>query len=483
MLRLERLEARQLLSASSNRPRTLTVDDDGPAQYSTIQDAVNAANPGDTIKVAPGTYDEAVTVDKKVSIVGAQASKDPDRRILTPNKESILEIPDASIGFSILANNVSISGFTIRPDSAATADVNGIAQSSAYAGVQIKNNLITGNTIGVYLNSTPASNSSQSLVSGNSFVANNLDGSAAGNAIYSDQGLKNAVIKNNDFTGDLNASVIVIGGGTTTAAATANSNIQIVSNCMDEEGPIILVNTTRSLISCNDITDSSGSAIFFGGAVSRTTVSGNYLNGGANSFTGINLRTDGVNYPVAQDSGSNPIPNNYIDIVGNTVKNFGDSGIRIREGANHISVKSNRTYGNGIGGDPSTGDGISVEDSTLVVVEKNDSYGNAQNGIKLSNATFVSVNKNTTSSNGQDCILVTDVSTNNIVSNNVAKRNTRNGIHVDADAVDNLFEKNEARQNGSDDLFDDSTGTGTAGTGNTWKKNKATTSSPAGIRV
>ena len=33
-----------------------TVDDDGPADFTTIQDAVNAASDGDEIHVHPGTY-------------------------------------------------------------------------------------------------------------------------------------------------------------------------------------------------------------------------------------------------------------------------------------------------------------------------------------------------------------------------------------------------------------------------------------------
>ncbi|MEM2962781.1 MAG: right-handed parallel beta-helix repeat-containing protein, partial [Candidatus Bathyarchaeia archaeon] len=43
----------------------------GPGQpYTTIQAAVNAANPGDTIIVHPGTYDEQVVVDKSLTIQG-----------------------------------------------------------------------------------------------------------------------------------------------------------------------------------------------------------------------------------------------------------------------------------------------------------------------------------------------------------------------------------------------------------------------------
>ena len=42
-----------------------------PSQYPTIQSAINAADPCDTILVAPGTYFEQLTIDKSISIVGA----------------------------------------------------------------------------------------------------------------------------------------------------------------------------------------------------------------------------------------------------------------------------------------------------------------------------------------------------------------------------------------------------------------------------
>ena len=51
-------------------PRTWIVDDDGSADYHTIQEAINAASDGDTIIVCSGTYIENVIVNKRLTIKG-----------------------------------------------------------------------------------------------------------------------------------------------------------------------------------------------------------------------------------------------------------------------------------------------------------------------------------------------------------------------------------------------------------------------------
>src|SRR5215207_3148116 len=63
--------------ATSASPSTLVVDRDrgqcGNARYTSIQAAVDAAMPGDVIRVCPDLYMENVLVDKPLTLVG-----DPD---------------------------------------------------------------------------------------------------------------------------------------------------------------------------------------------------------------------------------------------------------------------------------------------------------------------------------------------------------------------------------------------------------------------
>ena len=51
--------------------KTITVDDDpGDGDFSRIQDAIDAAEDGDTIRVYAGTYYETVLVNKSVYMIG-----------------------------------------------------------------------------------------------------------------------------------------------------------------------------------------------------------------------------------------------------------------------------------------------------------------------------------------------------------------------------------------------------------------------------
>ena len=56
-------------------PSTLSVDDDRvqypAAGYTSIQSAVDSAEPGDTVRVYPGLYNEVVTVAKRLTLVGS----------------------------------------------------------------------------------------------------------------------------------------------------------------------------------------------------------------------------------------------------------------------------------------------------------------------------------------------------------------------------------------------------------------------------
>src|SRR5690349_12290794 len=91
---------------------TLLVDDDmvqcPSATYSTISSAVLAAAPGDTIKVCAGSYHELVTVNKQLTILGAQSGVDARAVTRTglPATESVVDGNAGTTSFYVTANNV-----------------------------------------------------------------------------------------------------------------------------------------------------------------------------------------------------------------------------------------------------------------------------------------------------------------------------------------------------------------------------------------
>jgi nitrous oxidase accessory protein len=97
------------------KAETITVPDD----YSTIQDAINAANDGDTIFVKKGNYEgpinQTLVIDKSISLVGEDANN--TKMSLHPPLVPMNIFTYTYMGYSepirIAASDVKLSGFTI----------------------------------------------------------------------------------------------------------------------------------------------------------------------------------------------------------------------------------------------------------------------------------------------------------------------------------------------------------------------------------
>jgi parallel beta-helix repeat protein len=83
-------------------PREWIVDDDGAADFHSIQEAINAASTGDTVYVRNGTYYENVEVNKTVSLIGES------------KENTIVDGGGVAAVIYIENDNVLVTGFTVR---------------------------------------------------------------------------------------------------------------------------------------------------------------------------------------------------------------------------------------------------------------------------------------------------------------------------------------------------------------------------------
>jgi parallel beta-helix repeat protein/putative cofactor-binding repeat protein len=427
--RIDALEPRCLLA-------TFTVDDDFASdnvalrRYDTIQEAVDAARPGDVIQVRPGSYEEEVVVNKRLTLTGAFATL---LQAENPARASIVDPPDdlaagdPATGFNVQANDVVIQGFTIAElDGLADPDGSvGITTNSTVSGFKLLKNVIENNTIGIYLNSSTANNAKPSVVSGNVIRNNNAPGAAAGNGIYSDQGLSKTTISGNVISGHDNTAIILVPlDPATLQPVVFNTKLTIAGNIISDS-EVLLTATTASSLSGNKIINSNTNGIELAGSNANLSIVGNIITNP--NWTGINF-TSGL---TGEAEINHRVWSNVITSAGGD----GGSGIRLRAGASGNWLKANTVTGSEDPLlDPAFGNGISLEDAH-----------------------------------------------DNRIEANTLQNNARDGVVVDALSTGNLILSNTARNNGEHDYHDDSIGTGTAGTANTYRNNRGRTQNRPGL--
>lgn len=150
------------MSVSKDRS-IIYVNWDGSGDYTTIQDGIDAANPGDTIFVYNGTYYENVVINTTIDLLGEDKNT------------AIIDGSDIGVVVYIAVDDVSISGFTIQNS--------GPIYPSYYegdAGIFILDNCtITGNIIqeniaGIYCWGDLPWDRPRAIITDNIIINNNL---------------------------------------------------------------------------------------------------------------------------------------------------------------------------------------------------------------------------------------------------------------------------------------------------------------------
>jgi len=159
--------------------KTWYVDDSGGADFTSIQDAVNAANKGDTIIVKDGTYIENVKVNKSLII---RSEGGYERTIIEAKN------PNDHV-FEIDVDKGELSGFTIK--NACGEKKAGIKISNAHYWT-ISHNFLLNNYYAVYLSFSHNNTLTNNIISSNRSTISGFRGIYLLHSIYNE-------ITNNKF--------------------------------------------------------------------------------------------------------------------------------------------------------------------------------------------------------------------------------------------------------------------------------------------
>jgi len=235
---------------------TLAADLSVPQQYGTIQAAIDAAQTGDTVLVAPGTYFENLSIGKSLSLRSTGGAS--DTTIDGQGVRVVIEVRGSG------TERVVISGFTItNGHQADTFQSGGIYLDTVIA--EISDNVIRNNSgcLGSGISSTTAA-----LTIVRNRIADNpqdptCSGAGGGGMFLNGDGAGPSLVANNIISGH------TIGGGGAGIAANAVTRLTIRENLITDNhadsfvgGAILL--SGKGVISGNVLTNNSAQS---GGAL------------------------------------------------------------------------------------------------------------------------------------------------------------------------------------------------------------------------
>jgi Right handed beta helix region len=394
---------------AATAPATLVVDRDGVecanAEFSSIQPAVDAAQPGDLIRVCPDLYSETVVVDKPLTLkadpdaVAAIDCFQPTLGELPVDQQAIVDPSGEgfSIAFKLQADDVVLEGFVIQ---GATV---GIDASDRFSGYRIHHNLVRLNTL--FAIDFGSEGTRKSRVDHNCIrdalplasglpswgLVSELDDDSlwpdlANRGLENARDLRNATIEHN--------STFRNQAGLEAAGPGVRRDVTFAHNVSRKDLiGIALQNSTDSAILDNEITASGpgGSGIIIGGGNDRLLIAANRVDG---------ARGIGVLF-VETFIDRFPIPSRNVVVARNELTR------------NQVGIRSNPN-----------------------------------------NLTQSSLLENTTSENRINGIVLFNGNTDSVIRGNHADNNGANGIFAMLGATGNHFDQNSMHGNGSVDARD-----------------------------
>ena len=260
------------------------VDDDGPADFHSIQEAIDAAKMGDTIYVKMGTYRENLVVNKTVSVVGENKENTVISAMLRHNRGPIW----------LKADNVDITGFTVH------------FQSSSYytscifvdhsKGNNISHNRLISGDVGIHLQSSDSNVLANNEAKGNHLICISLQNSSS-NIVANNScsyfidaiGILVTESSNSNFVAGNNLSLLHVG---IKLEDSCNNSISENSASMNDCGISLHGSCTNNTIVKNKVSrnacgveidlDFTGVNLIYGNEFTENTVQAQVLKGSVN---------------------------------------------------------------------------------------------------------------------------------------------------------------------------------------------------------
>ena len=255
------------------RAARLLVDDDRAqcpaARYRSIQAAVDAAAPGETIEVCAGIYRESVRIDKTLGIVGPRRGIDGRTRTLASPGEATL-IADRP--FIIDADAVVLDGLTLRVVTDETGEGWGILTRDTFSGTTVRNCVLDAAGVTAFF---PGSSGVLRTVAKHNHFYNRLGVAASSDEPYAPA--RNLLITENLFT-------------SSSVGLFSDEDVDVVVSHNRFEGGrgISLRNALRSKVYGNTLVGVIGDAAIEIESSQTAWVSDNVLRGGAGDAVRVN---------------------------------------------------------------------------------------------------------------------------------------------------------------------------------------------------
>lgn len=463
--------------------------------YPTIQKAVSAAKPGDTVLVSAkpggGVYNEAVTITTPGIVLQGKNNPIIDGTglgVTAPAQPPFAPVTTYPSGIDIRASHVAVRGLTVQNTGGdrngggsginagyfapagntyvgfSDIEISGVTARNNYVGITVQGyaggNPFSGGTVvsskGYRLLGDVVTGSTRdgadivgvsgALISGCRFVNNGSAGLSVGTQDYSPSPTQNVLVAGNVFSGNYYDGLDTNGDGLVVTANEAASNgyagMSLTASLYnpavkDPAAP----NPPASAVSFNSVHDNEYHGLNVSGTM---TVSGNLLR--ANLGYGLHLK-DAEYSTVSYNLITGTLTSGYDD--------FDGTGLCLESNYSYLTGGQGgfvTITGNVITG--SAGDGVFLSQSTGCTLSRNDVSGSAGVGIHLDDYPSVGDAPNT-------------------VTGNRALRNTLFDARDDADAPDDLTYPSGRVSYGDNGYY--------GPTVNVWTKNTFGTTDPVGL--